>query len=609
MRTSLLALLVLFPALRGSVAPAAAQDREERREEREARERRQKEAKRAREAETKRKRDAEAKRKRDLQQRQKAPAGKPAPHPGPRPASPSKAAPPAAMPAAKSAAPAVTMTTKPAVAVVPRPAPRAPSPAAAARPVSAYLPPARPTAPLPAPAPLTKPTQFVRAWSPPPAPATLPGGAPAAGAASAPPPAAHPATSPVMNTAVVIQEQQETVTNRYYWHNDGGVTYVHYVQDGGTHWWGFYVGNQYYWSQRQHGRWWWHDPFYDRIVYYHGGYWWWQDPSRPDGLYVYMNGGYVPYQAAVAAQSPAPVPAVSPAPSAAPAVARTTNVVVGVAPAGGAAPVPPAAPVYSSDVDSPHYSMKADPARLALVIGVEDYAALPKAEFASRDALTVAEHLRHLGYADRNLAVIVDSQAARGSVAKFVEGWLPDHVTADTRVFVYFSGHGAPDPKTGDTYLMPWDGDAKYLAATGYRLKTLYEKLNDLPAKEVIVVLDACFSGAGGRSVLPEGARPLVTKADLGRAVAGRAVVFAASAGDEITGAAPKQGHGLFTYYFLKGLNGEAREGTSGVTVQDLYDYLLPQVEDAARRDGRDQTPQLLVPPDGGRGLLVKDLR
>jgi uncharacterized caspase-like protein len=155
---------------------------------------------------------------------------------------------------------------------------------------------------------------------------------------------------------------------------------------------------------------------------------------------------------------------------------------------------------------------------------------------------------------------------------------------------------------------MPWDGDAKYLADTGYPLKRLYEKLNALPSREIIVALDSCFSGTGGRSVLPAGARPLVAGVDLARASAGRLVVYSASGPSEISGTLAAQGHGLFTYWFLKGLNGEAG-GKDGVTVQALYDYLAPNVEDAARRDNRDQTPQLLVPPDGQRKLLIEDLR
>ncbi|MEK7233278.1 MAG: hypothetical protein AAB268_05650, partial [Elusimicrobiota bacterium] len=53
------------------------------------------------------------------------------------------------------------------------------------------------------------------------------------------------------------------------------------------------------------------------------------------------------------------------------------------------------------------------------------------------------------------------------------------------------------------------------------------------------------------------------------------------------------QGHGTFTYYFLKGLSGDAKDASGRVTTEALYDYLKPKVQDAARRQNRDQEPVL----------------
>ena len=83
---------------------------------------------------------------------------------------------------------------------------------------------------------------------------------------------------------------------------------------------------------------------------------------------------------------------------------------------------------------------------------------------------------------------------------------------ANSTLFVYYSGHGAPDVKTGDAYLVPWDGDPKFLKSTALPLTKLYSDLAKTKAKRVIVALDACFSGAGGRSELAKGARPLIAK-------------------------------------------------------------------------------------------------
>ena len=97
----------------------------------------------------------------------------------------------------------------------------------------------------------------------------------------------------------------------------------------------------------------------------------------------------------------------------------------------------------------------------------------------------------------------------------------------------------------------------------------------------------------GGRSVLAKGARPLVVKVDTGVVPSGKLTVFAASSADQITGTLEEKGHGMFTYYFLKGIGGEARDVAGRVTARGLYDYLKPRVQDEARRQNRDQEPVL----------------
>lgn len=255
---------------------------------------------------------------------------------------------------------------------------------------------------------------------------------------------------------------------------------------------------------------------------------------------------------------------------------------------GKTAPVVAAPKLRNSEVDAPKYRLDADDAKVAVVIGVEKYSSLPAAEYAERDARAVREHLRSLGYADRNVALLTGDQAGRASIEKYIESWLPARVNEKSSVFVYFSGHGAPEPTKGQAYLVPWDGDPKFLQNTGYPLSRLYEKLGTLKAKQIVVALDACFSGAGGRSVLAKGLRPLVTNIQAS-ALPANVVVLSASAADEVTGTDEKQGHGLFTYFLLKGLNDNA--GTP--TVKALYDFVSPKVQDAARLDNRDQTPQL----------------
>ena len=270
---------------------------------------------------------------------------------------------------------------------------------------------------------------------------------------------------------------------------------------------------------------------------------------------------------------------------------RHPQTAVAAAPAPVIAPAPAA---VASDVDEPAYRSPEDPHRFAVVVGIEEYSDLPKAQFAERDAAAVKKHLLALGFPERNIATLAGAKAGRAALAKYVEEWLPRMVEPDSEVFFYFSGHGAPDVKTGAAYLVPWDGDANFLATTAYPVQRLYGELGALKAKRVVVAMDTCFSGAGGRSVLAQGARPLVTQIDTGSVGSKKLIAFTASGASEISGTVADQGHGAFTYFFLKGLNGGAADASGHVSARGLYDYLTPKVRDAARRLNRDQTPQLL---------------
>lgn len=260
------------------------------------------------------------------------------------------------------------------------------------------------------------------------------------------------------------------------------------------------------------------------------------------------------------------------------------------------APAPAAPAEIRSDVDMPAYKVAANPDAFAIVVGVEKYNSLPAARFAERDARAMNAHLLAMGYPQRNIVLLTGTDATRTGLVKNLEAWLPNQVTERSTVLFYFSGHGAPDAKTSEAYLVPMDGDPQYLEETAYPIKRLYEKLGALKAKRVLVALDSCFSGAGGRSVLASGMRPLVSKLKLAPTEA-KVVSLAASSAEEITGALEEQGHGLFTYHLLKALSETAGRGS----VSELHAALTPRVQDEARRQNRAQTPQMFgASVDGG---------
>ena len=275
--------------------------------------------------------------------------------------------------------------------------------------------------------------------------------------------------------------------------------------------------------------------------------------------------------------------------------------------------VPPGLFQKASDVDAIPAARKPAKERdaVALVIGISHYRdeSIPQVRYAKRDAETMASYLEAVAGIPRSkMKVLVDDGATQSDLASYIEEWLPRHVSADTEVYVYYAGHGMPNLTTGKAYLVPYDGHPDF-ANKLYPLDRLYENLEKLPSKEVVVMLDSCFSGATGRSVLPSGARPMGLAVEGVSANIKKSVVLTASSGTQISSDYDDQGHGLFTYFLLKGLRGDADKDSNGVIqVEELYNYVKTSVTKVASEVmNRDQTPLLLPPVDalGSKGKIA----
>jgi hypothetical protein len=260
-------------------------------------------------------------------------------------------------------------------------------------------------------------------------------------------------------------------------------------------------------------------------------------------------------------------------------------------------PTQEVSPPIKSDVDNlPAIKTKPNKNAYAIVIGIEQYRQkLPKADFAVSDAKLVSEYLaKIMGYPEENIVTLTNENASKGDLEKYFDQWLKNVVEKNGTVFVYYSGHGAPNAVTGDAYLVPYDGDPAFIEQTGYSLKRLYENLAKLPAKNIIVALDSCFSGAGGKSVSAKGSRALVR---VEKTSARNIAVLTASQDNQISSSYEDKGHGVFTYFLLKGIKemlGEDRNST--LELGQLYNYIKPQVERTSRRlYNNEQTPQLMT--------------
>ena len=268
---------------------------------------------------------------------------------------------------------------------------------------------------------------------------------------------------------------------------------------------------------------------------------------------------------------------------------------VGILPRGGTG-----GPVKTySPVDFPPEPRQRDPNAVALVIGVPRLRDMRAESLPARnDAEVMAVYLKSVcGVAPDNLKLLI-GEPTRTDIERAIENWLPRKVRSGGRAFIYFAGHGTHD-ENGKAYLVPYDGDPNDLSSL-YGVDQLVAKANDLAATDVVAILDACFSGSN-RSVQASGRAAFVPVKMPEKSC--KCVVLAAADSNQTAYDLASAKHGLFTYYVLLGLRGEA-DGFNGgskdgwITLKELYDYVAAKVSVTAAEELLKEQKPTVIPPE-----------
>jgi len=250
---------------------------------------------------------------------------------------------------------------------------------------------------------------------------------------------------------------------------------------------------------------------------------------------------------------------------------------------------------------------------IAVIIGNANYqqfgSSVPDVVPAYADADAFARFAREgLGVREGNIIHLRDATQAQmirlfGSEVH-QQGQLYDWVRNDqSRVYLYFSGHGAPGTEQSN-YLVPADADGARLALNGYPVHQLYQNLSALQAKSVTVVLEACFSGLSQDSKLVTHASPIFVR-KRPTVVPDGVTVISAGGNEQIASWEQDRSHGLFTKYYLQAMSGKAdREpygnGDGVVKLNEVEQYLQETLTYWARRYyGREQVAQIYRGEDG----------
>ena len=240
------------------------------------------------------------------------------------------------------------------------------------------------------------------------------------------------------------------------------------------------------------------------------------------------------------------------------------------------------------------------PGDYLLAIGLSSYREqeIAARKYASLDAETVAAYFQTLGgLPQNNVRLLRDWSALRPDIEEALLDWLPAKTTKDSLVVVYFAGQAMVNA-SGETFLIPYDGSMGSPTRL-YPLKELEAALGRLKAKQVLFVFDGTVlkNGADGR------AKAAVPK---WIATPGPVLHMIATTGFGRSLESDTWHHGLFTYYFLRGLRGEADVNRNGeVTIAELTAYLNRKVPGVARSTFKqEQQPQILPTPRGSEKNL-----
>lgn len=239
----------------------------------------------------------------------------------------------------------------------------------------------------------------------------------------------------------------------------------------------------------------------------------------------------------------------------------------------------------------------------AVVIGIDDYAKWPKLQYAARDAQAIRETLAsQFGFSAERIISLDNKAATRAAIlSAFNDRLSQSGMKKNDRLFVFFAGHGATRQLSSGRdvgYIIPVDSDPKQLATDAIAMTELQNIAENLTAKHVLFVMDACYSGLG----LTRGAGSSNFLRDNAKRI-GRQMLTAGGA-DQLVADGGPNGHSVFTWTLLQGLSGKGDLNGDGlITATELAAYVAPAVAAVSR-----QTPAFGSLPGSEGGDFVFEL-
>jgi len=232
------------------------------------------------------------------------------------------------------------------------------------------------------------------------------------------------------------------------------------------------------------------------------------------------------------------------------------------------------------------------PQTFAVIVGVSRFEkkGITALKYADADANAYYNFLRSPkggAVPEENIKVLSNEQVTRSEVLGQLRRFSDLAGPEDVLIF-YISTHGVPDAKIKTSlYYAMYDFNPENPWGTGLKKEEIIQQQQSSAAKIKLLFSDACHSGGSGISTgMKDVSNDLINKlqASQGAVREPSYSILAASTAAEQSYEHQKwgNGHGAFTYFMIKGLEGEADKKskyTKGdangiITLRELYDYL-----------------------------------
>ena len=230
---------------------------------------------------------------------------------------------------------------------------------------------------------------------------------------------------------------------------------------------------------------------------------------------------------------------------------------------------------------------------LALIIGIANYENTnANAIYADKDAKSFRDYASSkLGVSSNRINTLINEDADYGEILLKTKNWLRRLTKKNkTDIYIFFAGHGLASDDGKNMFLLPYDGRPELLKDTALMRNRLFKEIQQSNPRSVTVFLDTCYSGTTRGTDMLIASRPIVIRA-LKQSIPSNFTVFSAAAGDQTSKPLEEAKHGMFSYFLMKGMEGDADSNNDNkITAQELHNYVK---ENVTQQSSGSQTPEL----------------